>query len=70
MLGTTHQNCALDIVARHRLPQTAEILAEAPNHEEPVPYDVGDHDMLVLSLALAYIYIILKYHSIICFFAN
>ena len=39
MLGTAHQNCALDIVARHRLPQSAEILAKAQNHEEPVPYD-------------------------------
>ena len=39
MLGTAHKNCAVDIFARHRLPQTAEILAKAQNHEEPVPYD-------------------------------
>ena len=39
MLGTEHQNCVPDIVARHRLPQSAEILAKAQNHEEPVPYD-------------------------------
>ena len=66
-VGHSTSNCALDIVARHRLPQRAEILAEALNHEEPVPYDIGDHNMLLLSLALAYIlhiYIIFKYHSI------
>ena len=58
MLGTEHQNCVLDIVAHHRLPQSADIFAEAPNHEELVPNDIDDHDMLLLSLALAYIYII------------
>ena len=42
MFGTAHKNCAVDIFARHRLPQTAE----APNHEEPGPYDICDHATL------------------------
>ena len=46
MFGTAHKNCAVDIFARHRLPQTAKILAEAPNHEEPEPYDICDHATL------------------------